>query len=158
MKLNQKTKRYLEYAKYALLALAYLFLMEVLGWIFSSQGTWSFGNRVTMFAAVFYFVWTALFAALAVSLSLVLYRTKGKGIVPALHFLNGAGCALYPYLYFERMNIFSALNLCVLLFLFSFSLFRRTLEVERPAAYLLLPYIIWLGVALILSYQSVLLN
>ena len=122
MKLNQKAKRYLEYAKYALLALAYLFLMEVLGWIFSSQGTWSFGNRVTMFAAVFYFVWTALFAALAVSLSLVLYRTKGKGIVPALHFLNGAGCALYPYLYFERMNIFSALNLCVLLFLFSFYL------------------------------------
>ena len=132
MKLNQKAKRYLEYAKYALLALAYLFLMEVLGWIFSSQGTWS--------------------------LSLVLYRTKGKGIVPALHFLNGAGCALYPYLYFERMNVFSALNLCVLLFLFSFYLFRRTLEVERPAAYLLLPYIIWLGVALILSYQSVLLN
>ena len=90
MKLNQKVKRYLGYAKYALLALAYLFLMEVLGWIFSSQGTWSFGNRVTMFAAVFYFVWTALFAALAISLSLVLYRTKGKGIVPALHFLNGA--------------------------------------------------------------------
>lgn len=83
---------------------------------------------------------------------------KGAGIVPALAFLNGAACALYPYLYFERLNLFSALNLCLWLFLFSFYLFKKTLEIEPPAAYLLLPYIIWLGVAVILSYQVVLLN
>lgn len=158
MKLKQAIKKYLRYAKYALLAIAYMMLMEVLGWIFTSQGSWALQGGSAPFALIFYLVWTALFAALAVSLGLVLLRTKGQGIVPALHFLNGAACALYPYLYFERLNLFSALNLCLWLFLFSFYLFKKTLEIEPPAAYLLLPYIIWLGVAVILSYQVVLLN
>ena len=156
--MKQTTKKYLGYAKYALLAIAYMFLMEVLGWVFASRGSWTVSGGSTPFSIVFYLVWTALFAALAVSLSLVLIRTKGRGILPALHLLNGLGCALYPYLYFELRNLFGALNLCVLLFVFSFYLFRRTLEVEPPAAYLLIPYIIWLGVAVVLSYQVALLN
>ena len=156
--MKQVVQKYLGYAKYALLAIAYMFLMEVIGWVFASRGSWAVRGGSTPFSIVFYLVWTALFAALAVSLCLVLIRTRGRGIVPALHFLNGALCALYPYLYFELGNVLGALNLCVILFLFSFYLFRRTLEVEPPAGYLLIPYIIWLGVAVVLSYQVALLN
>lgn len=158
MNVIKTVKKYLEYAKYAALAVAYMFLMEVLGWVFVSQGLWSTLGGSSPFALVFYIVWTVLFAALALSLALVLIRTKGRGIVPALHFLNGALCALYTYLYFDRMNVFSSLNLTVFLFLASFYLFKKTLEVEPPAGYLLIPYIIWLGVAVVLSYQVALLN
>ena len=63
MKLKQAIKKYLRYAKYALLAIAYMMLMEVLGVIFTSQGSWALQGEALPFALIFYLVWTALFAA-----------------------------------------------------------------------------------------------
>ena len=76
--MKQAIRKYLRYAKYALLAIAYMMLMEVVGWIFTSQGSWALQGGSTPFALIFYLVWTALFAALAVSLGFVAHKGAGN--------------------------------------------------------------------------------
>lgn len=109
-------------------------------------------------AIVFPIVWTILYILIAVSLSLVSTDPKTSNRVLILYAINGVLNVLWSYTFFYQQNPAGALFVLILLIITAVLLFTNVFRINKTAAYLLLPYIIWLCFAFYLNYEIAFLN
>ena len=145
---------------YSIFAIVFSFAMEALGgafYLLRDPAVDSFAaSPLTPPPIVFPIVWTILYGLLAVSFALILIRSDGKQGL--LYRLNGVLSVLWTYIYFGKANPGGALILLVVLIALTLYMFYRAYQTDRLAAYLLLPYLLWLAFATVLTYDLALLN
>jgi tryptophan-rich sensory protein len=107
---------------------------------------------------VFAIVWTILYTLIAISLSLVAVRDDTPKQTLWLHAANGVLNVLWSYTFFTLHNPGGALFLLFVLIAVGILLYSNVRKAYAPAAYLLIPYLVWLAFALYLNYEIAFLN
>jgi translocator protein len=107
---------------------------------------------------VFPIVWTVLYILLAISLSLIAADPKADKNILFLHAANGLLNVLWSYVFFQKQNPAGAFFILIILIITATILFSEVYRVNKTAAYLLMPYIIWLWFALYLNYEIAFIN
>ena len=107
---------------------------------------------------VFTIAWTLLYGLLAASMSLYTITGGYSKTAVLLYFLNGVASPLWTYIFFRCHNLMGAFFLLGAILALSILLYKSVYEKNRTAAYLLLPYVLWLSFALYLSYETAFLN
>jgi translocator protein len=104
--------------------------------------------------------WTLLFTLMGISLYLLLESKRNKEYKKALNFfiaqfiLNIA----WTFIFFGAKNTgLACLDIVLLLFLIILTIFQFA-KVNKPAAYLLVPYLFWVSFASVLNYTVWLIN
>lgn len=145
---------------YSIFAIVFSFAMEALGgafYLLRDPAVDSFAaSPLTPPPIVFPIAWTILYGLLAASFALILIRSDGKQGL--LYLLNGVLSVLWTYIYFGKANPGGALILLVVLIALTLYMFYRAYQTDRLAACLLLPYLLWLAFATVLTYDLALLN
>ncbi len=106
-------------------------------------------------------VWTALYALMGVALFLVwrgeaLYRLKRRAA--HLFFIQLALNVLWSFLFFGLQSPLAALADIAVLWLMIISTIIAFAKCSRAAAWLFLPYLLWVSFAAYLNYTIVILN
>lgn len=109
-------------------------------------------------AIVFPIAWTILYILIAISLSLISVDPKTTNKVLILYAINGILNVLWSYTFFYQQNPGGALFVLIMLIITAVLLFTNVFRINKTAAYLLLPYIVWLCFALYLNYEIAFLN
>ena len=138
----------------------------IIGSIFTSSSipTWyatllrpAFGPPNWVFGPV----WTTLFALMGIALYLVLQKgirhkrvKTAVGIFGIQLFLN----ILWSLFFFGMKNPGAAFGEIIVLWLFIAASIVSFYKISKPAAYLLLPYILWVSFAAYLNYSIWILN
>jgi tryptophan-rich sensory protein len=138
----------------------------VLGSLFTAPKipTWYQTLTLPSFAPpswVFAPVWITLYFLMGLSLSLVLEVGKqGVKISPALAlFAVQLGLnVLWSYLFFGLESPLLGLIGILILWCTIILTIREFIRISRPAAYLLVPYLVWVSIATILNYYLWILN
>lgn len=107
---------------------------------------------------VFPIAWTILYILFAASLSLMASDPKTKEKTLCLYAASGILNVLWSYVFFERHNPSGALFILIIIIITAILLFADVFRTNKTAAYLILPYIIWLWFALYLNYEIAFLN
>lgn len=139
-----------------------IFLCEgagVLGSIFtfSSIPTWYATLDKPVFSPpnwVFGPVWTILYLLMGISLYLVWQKKK----VPAVFWVQLALNALWSVIFFGLKNPVLAMLDIAVLWVAIYLTIKSFYSISKIAAYLLLPYLIWVTFASILNLSIVILN
>ena len=109
---------------------------------------------------VFGLAWTILYALLGIDLALALSaqrsaaRTSGITLFAIQLLLNFS----WSPLFFGAHQVKLALAVIVAIFLLSLGALRRFWQFSRTAAWILIPYLAWLGFASFLNLEILLLN
>ena len=103
--------------------------------------------------------WTLLYAAMAISMWLVL-RAGGpeRFIMLGLYIAQLAVNLFWPYLFFMQQALGLAFFWLVLLWLLTAIMLYQFWKVQRIAGYLLIPYQFWLTFAAVLNFTIAKLN
>lgn len=105
-------------------------------------------------------VWTLLYFLMGISLFLILTAKTQKPKTPALSifFIQLALNSLWSILFFGFKNpTLAFLEIITLWFAISLTI-NKFLKLSRPAALLLLPYLLWVSFASLLNFAIILLN
>ena len=141
----------------------------LLGWL---SGQWSGSgaeNRWYMALAkpdmtppgwVFPVVWTILYILMGLSLSMILHArgATGRGVAITFFCVQLAGNLLWSPLFFKMHQVSNALYLIgfiLILTILTTIIFAR---IRKGAAWLLVPYMVWLSIAATLNFQIDQLN
>lgn len=105
-------------------------------------------------------VWTLIFGLAAASATLAWTQAQQpmRRRVVALFLLNGVLNVLWSLLYFKLRRPDWALAEVVLLWLSVALLIHNVRGLSRRAAWMLVPYLVWVAVAAALNYETVRLN
>lgn len=109
---------------------------------------------------VFSPVWTTLYTLMGISLFLILKAESSKDKTQGIVFftiqlvLNG----LWSVVFFGMHQILWAFILIILLLIFIALLIFKFYRISKTAAYLLVPYILWVSFATVLNFSLYLLN
>ena len=109
---------------------------------------------------VFGLVWTILYILLGLSLALILHArgAKGRGKALFLFFVQLALNLAWSPLFFAWHEVSMALVLIVLILALTIATYFAFSPIRKAAAWLLVPYMIWLSFAAVLNYQIDQLN
>ena len=107
---------------------------------------------------VFGIVWSVLYILLAVSASLAITEEQSASRTPLLYTVTGVLNVLWSYAFFTLQNPTGALFVLALIIITAALLFAHVYRINKTAAYLLIPYILWLFFALYLNYEIAFLN
>lgn len=107
---------------------------------------------------VFSIVWTVLYALLAASLSLVSITPNAQKKTLGLYVLTGVLNVLWTYTFFYLQNPGGAVFVLILTIIAAVYLFCDVYRTNRLAAYLLIPYMLWISFALYLNYEIAFFN
>lgn len=110
---------------------------------------------------VFPVVWTTLYILMGISLYLLLTVGRGsrKANLAVLFFgIQLVANALWSFLFFGLKNPLYGLIDIVLLWILILATIYYAYSVSKTAAYLLVPYIIWVSIASVLNFSIALLN
>jgi benzodiazapine receptor len=138
----------------------------VLGSVFTAPAipTWYAGLKKPSFNPpdwVFAPVWTTLFLLMGISLYFVWSKEtpgKSKKAAVAAFAIQLALNSLWSFLFFGlHVPLFGLLEIFVLWFFILLTLFLFY-RLSRPAAFLLLPYLLWVSFATVLNYALFTLN
>lgn len=155
--MKKETLKKLGYIAFAVLSTA---AFAVLAGLFTDvESEWYTGLNKSVLqppGAVFGIAWGILYVLLAASFAITLIKTEGKRDI--LFLLNLALLALWCYVFFELQNAVAGIIVLAVTFVESLILFKRTYDVSRLAAYLLIPFVLWLAFAMVLNYSIILLN
>jgi tryptophan-rich sensory protein len=105
-------------------------------------------------------VWLTLYTLMGISLYLIWRAEKGKERKQALWlfgiqlFLN----AIWSPIFFGWHRLDIALVVIILMWVFILATIIRFYKLNKPAAYLLIPYILWVSFASVLNYAILVLN
>ena len=109
---------------------------------------------------VFSPVWTTLYILMGISLFLVLKAENSNDKKQALTFfavqliLNG----LWSIVFFGLHSILGAFIVIIFLLLFIILSMLKFYRISKPAAYLLIPYLLWVSFATVLNFFIYILN
>jgi len=109
-------------------------------------------------AIVFPIVWSVLYALFAASLAISAVHPETTKKTQWLYAMSGVLNVLWSYVFFARQNPGGALIVLALLIITAVLLFWNVCQTSKTAAYLLLPYIVWLFFAFYLNYEIAFLN
>lgn len=107
---------------------------------------------------VFAIVWTALYILLAVSFALSVSRHRVRGSVAFGYILNIVLNALWSPVFFLAQQPLPALFIMAALIVNLIFLMKNVRHICRVSMYLLIPYLVWLGIATVLNVSIVVLN
>ena len=107
---------------------------------------------------VFSIVWTVLYGLIAASLSLSVLNPDTPVKTLWLHAANGVLNVLWSYTFFSLHNPGGALFVLLLTIVIAITLYVSVRKTNATAAYLLIPYLVWLAFALYLNYEIAFLN
>ncbi len=107
---------------------------------------------------VFGIVWTVLYVMIAVSISLIAVQPGTPQSTLWLHAANGVLNVLWTYTFFTLQNPAGALLVLFIIIAVGILLYASVRKISAPAAYLLIPYLVWLAFALYLNYEIAFLN
>jgi len=110
---------------------------------------------VTVPAVVFATVWPALYICLGLSLAMVLHArgAKGRGMALLLFFVQLIANFAWSPLFFGAHEVTKAFYLIVFILLMTIATAFAFAPIRKAAAWLLVPYMIWLSFAAILNFQ-----
>lgn len=106
---------------------------------------------------VFGIVWTVLYALFAASLAIV-WNKKAPTKTLILYLAIGILNALWTYVFFTQENPTGAVFVLLIIILVTLFLFLSVYDISKTAAYLLIPYMVWITFALYLNYEIAFLN
>ncbi|MBN1432774.1 MAG: tryptophan-rich sensory protein [Methanomicrobiaceae archaeon] len=110
---------------------------------------------------LFGIVWTILYILMGICLFLLLTKElnlKEVRIAVAFFFVQLALNLSWSYLFFGLENPVAGLICIILLWIFILATILASYKIDRYAAYLLVPYILWVTFATFLNWQIVVLN
>ncbi|PZQ21978.1 MAG: tryptophan-rich sensory protein [Sphingopyxis macrogoltabida] len=104
---------------------------------------------------VFGAVWTTLYIGLGLALAMILHArgAKGRGFALLLFFVQLAANFAWSPLFFAQHQVTLAFYLIVFILLVTIATAFAFAPIRRTAAWLLVPYMVWLSFAAILNYQ-----
>jgi len=145
-----------------ILSVLFVAAVAVLGSLFTdTQNDWYQGlikPALQPPGIVFGIVWTVLYILIAVSISLVAVQPDTPKTTLWLHAANGVLNVLWSYTFFTLHNPGGALFVLFLLIIVGILLYASVRKTNATAAYLLIPYLVWLAFALYLNYEIAFLN
>ena len=103
-------------------------------------------------------VWTVLYVLIAVSFALVVSKRRVCGAAVIGYVVNLILNALWSPIFFLAYAPGPALVVMIALIINLVVLMRNVSAVSRPAFYMLVPYIVWLGIATVLIVSVIVLN
>lgn len=105
-------------------------------------------------------VWTMLYILMGISLFLFIKsRTKHEKTLPLVLFFIQLGLNLgWTTVFFKYQQIHTAMVISIVLLILVLLTIQQFYKVSKVAAYLLVPYAIWLWIAAYLSIEIVRLN
>ncbi len=149
--------------KKLVLSILIVFLAAFIGSVstFSSIPTWYASlNKppITPPNWLFSPMWTSLYILMAVSFYLIWKNKKKAKIAKTLFIIQLVLNALWSIIFFGLHSLLG--GLIEIIFLWYFILFTiiEFREVDKRAAYLLIPYIAWVTIATILNFSIILYN
>jgi tryptophan-rich sensory protein len=159
-------KRRLVRAGTFVLAVGICFLAAAVGSAFTalSVNTWYAGLAKPLFTPPGWFigvVWTVLFLLMGISLFLVLEMDRDRPEVKwgiSLFSIQLGLNVIWSFLFFGLRSPLLALLGIFLLWGSIAATLLQFLKISRPAAYLLIPYLVWVTIAAILNAGILLLN
>ena len=107
---------------------------------------------------VFGVAWTILYILMAISLSLITVQPERPKKILWLYAGSGILNVLWSYTFFILHNPGGALAILFMLIALGILLYASVRKINAPAAYLLIPYLVWLAFALYLNYEIAFLN
>jgi tryptophan-rich sensory protein len=107
---------------------------------------------------VFAAVWTVLYGLIAASLSISALDPDTAPNTLLLYAANGLLNILWTYTFFTLHNPGGALFVLLLNIIAAVLLYSGVRKTNATAAYLLIPYTVWLAFALYLNYEIAFLN
>ncbi len=151
----------MSYWRWALVTVPAIVLIGSLMGILSNSG---YDNR--WFAAldrpavvppgwVFGAVWTALYICLGLALAMILHArgAKGRGFALLLFFVQLIANFAWSPLFFGLHQVSSALYLIIFILMVTIATAFAFAPIRKAAAWLLVPYMLWLSFATILNFQ-----
>lgn len=156
----------MSYLRWALVTVPAIVLMGSLSGLLSNSG---YGNRwfasldlppITPPGWVFGTVWPVLYICLGLSLAMILHArgAKGRGFALLLFFVQLVANFIWSPLFFGQHQVTTALYLIIFILMLSVATAFAFASIRKAAAWLLVPYIIWLGFAATLNFQIDQLN
>jgi len=145
--------------KVLIVSLVVVYSVAFLGTLFTSgntQGEWyeSIKPSITPPSWVFPIVWNILFLLIALSLYFAWIKNKKHKEIALVFGINFFLNILWSYFYFYLKNPFLAFIEIIILELSIVGMILITYKINKKSAYLLLPYLVWVGFATILNYLS----
>lgn len=148
--------------KFLIISFAAVYLVALLGSMFTSAGTKSFWYltvkpSITPPGWVFLVVWNILFFLMAISLYFVLAYRKNKKLRLKAQIAFSANLLLnfsWSFLYFGlRKPAFAFIEL-IALWISIVAMIYFSYRISRKSAWLLVPYLLWVTFAGVLNYLS----
>ena len=147
--------------RWAMITVPAIVLLGSLSGLLSNSG---YGNRwfaaldlpaITPPGWVFATVWPILYACLGLSLAMVLHArgAKGRGFALLLFFVQLAANFVWSPLFFGAHQVTSGLYLIIFILMVAVATAFAFAPIRKAAAWLLVPYIAWLGFAALLNFQ-----
>lgn len=149
--------------KYLAIAVISVAIMAFLGSLFTGSNTntdWyqSIKPSLTPPNWVFPIVWNILFILIAISFYMALATNsnrKDRKKIYIAFYINFILNVLWSVLYFGLKNpLFSFIEIIILWTSIWFMIFS-SYKVDKEAAWLLIPYLLWVGFAAVLNYLSI---
>jgi tryptophan-rich sensory protein len=146
--------------KKLILSLIIVYATAIIGSLFTSgntSGEWynSIRPSITPPNWIFPIVWNILFLLIAISLYLAWAKNKENKKIAIVFGINFLLNILWSYLYFTLKNPLLALIEIIILETSIIAMILVTYKIDKKAAYLLIPYLLWVGFATILNYLSI---
>jgi len=110
---------------------------------------------------LFGIVWTILYILMGICLYLLLTKDRSLNevrVAIVLFFVQLALNFSWSYLFFGLENPMAGLLCIIALWIFILATIVASYKIDRTAAYLLVPYILWVSFATLLNWQIVVLN
>lgn len=107
------------------------------------------------------FVWTAIFVLIGFAGYYVwnFYKSdRYRKIFAGLYFVNGLMVYAWPHVFFVKQNISTALYVVIGLIILAELMILSAFKTNHKAAYMLLPYLLWILFATYLNTSFILLN
>lgn len=151
----------MSYWRWAMVTVPAIVLIGSLSGILSNSG---YGNRwfaaldlpaITPPGWVFATVWPLLYICLGLSLAMVLHArgAKGRGFALLLFFVQLVANFAWSPLFFGAHQVTTALYLIIFILMVTVATAFAFAPIRRAAAWLLVPYMVWLSFAAILNFQ-----
>jgi len=123
----------------------------------NSKSQWYESTKpsITPPSFVFPIVWTALFILIAISFYLVIVSGKLREKVIFIYVINFIFNIFWSYLYFYLKNPRFAFFEIIVLWASIISMIYVSWKIDKKAAWLLVPYLLWVSFAVILNYLSI---
>lgn len=151
----------MSYLRWAMLTVPAIVLIGSLSGLLSNSG---YNNRwfaaldlpaITPPGWVFAVVWTLLYVGLGVALAMVLNARGARGRAMALMLFLTQLIANFAWspLFFGQHQVTTALYLIIFILLMTIATAFAFAPIRKAAAWLLVPYMVWLSFAAILNFQ-----